>query len=373
MAQSKIIKVMLSSRCNDPFPADSDQTLSSIRKQIKREIEATKLFGKQVFEVWINEEAPPADGIDDSWEACLQAVRDCDVLLVLCNGDAGWAKRGGDIGICHAEYMEGLATTRGKVRLIAMPNVSVAVGQGAEAERNKRFQEFVALQTPFRGGTVSTLKQLCDRVYEALLDSVVVLTQRGVTASSSTRFDMGPALDWTRLDFRQRKRAMEAVMLNALGGANTSIENAAVVVIAGANVAVLVHAIPAAFTVAAARELVGKPFLLDHLHADALDNAVGPLHLIACHRGATETQATALLGFADATVVSASFGIFVADDVQKVQFAFLANCRDESQTRHALQRFLEWLDQTGEADILAKRAASRARIVRVIAAEYQGR
>ena len=45
----------------------------------------------------------------------------------------------------------------------------------------------------------------------------------------------------------------------------------------------------------------------------------------------------------------------------------------ESQTRHALQRFMEWLDQTGEADILARRAASRAKIVRVIAAEYQGR
>ena len=116
MAQSKKIKVMLSSRCNDRFPADSDQTLSSIREQLKREIEGTKLFGKQVFEVWINEDAPPADGMQDSWDACLQAVRDCDVLLVLSNGNAGWARGEGDIGICHAEYMEGLATTRGKVR-----------------------------------------------------------------------------------------------------------------------------------------------------------------------------------------------------------------------------------------------------------------
>lgn len=59
--------------------------------------------------------------------------------------------------------------------------------------------------------------------------------------------------------------------------------------------------------------------------------------------------------------------------MQKVQFAFLANCRDESQTRHALQRFMEWLDQTGESHILARRAASRAKIVKVIAAELQGR
>ena len=111
----------------------------------------------------------------------------------------------------------------------------------------------------------------------------------------------------------------------------------------------------------------------DHEHAHLLQDAHGPVHLIACHRGATETQATALLGFADATVVSGPFGVFVADDVQKVQFAFLANCRDASQTRHALQRFREWLDQTGEAQRLAKRAVSRARIVSVVAAELEGR
>lgn len=151
MAQSKRIKVMLSSRCNDRFPADSDQTLSNIREQLKREIEGTKLFGKQVFEVWINEDAPPADGMQDSWDACLQAVRDCDVLLVLSNGNAGWASGDGDIGICHAEYMEGLATTRGKVRFIAMPNIPIDDGREAEAARNQRFQAFIAQQTPFRG------------------------------------------------------------------------------------------------------------------------------------------------------------------------------------------------------------------------------
>jgi hypothetical protein len=59
----------------------------------------------------------------------------------------------------------------------------------------------------------------------------------------------------------------------------------------------------------------------------------------------------------------------VADEVQKVQFAFLSNCRDDAQTRHALQRFLDWLDQSSEAQRLASRALSRANIVRVIAAE----
>jgi len=87
---------------------------------------------------------------------------------------------------------------------------------------------------------------------------------------------------------------------------------------------VIVHAIPAAFTVTSAREMVGRPFLRDLERTDLLKKAQGPLHLIACHRGATETQARAMLGFPDAIVVSDLFGIYVADEVQKVQFAFLA-------------------------------------------------
>ena len=38
----------------------------------------------------------------------MEAVADCDILLALSNGNAGWAKGHGDIGICHAELMTGL-------------------------------------------------------------------------------------------------------------------------------------------------------------------------------------------------------------------------------------------------------------------------
>jgi hypothetical protein len=58
----------------------------------------------------------------------------------------------------------------------------------------------------------------------------------------------------------------------------------------------------------------------------------GPVHLIGCHKTATETQATRLLGFPDATVVSTPFGVYVADNLQKVQLAFIGNCRDEANT-----------------------------------------
>jgi hypothetical protein len=364
-----LIRVMLSSRCLDAFPLGSGTTLTDLRRQLKTEIESVKVLGRKLFEVWINEDAPPSEGTQDSWEACLQAVRECDVLIVLSNGNAGWAAADGDIGICHAEYMEGLRSAQAKVRLVALPTVPVA--KGAAGERNGRFQAYLAKQTAFRGGQVKTVDDASQRVFEALSDAVIALTQRGVQAGASSRFDTGAALDWTRLDFRQRKRVMEATVTSALSGIQGAKAAAGGVLVPldGKPIAMVVHAIPAAFTVAAARELVGRPFLDDHQRTALLALAHGPLHLIACHRGATETQATSLLGFPDATVVSGPFGVFVADDVQKVQFAFLANCRDDAQTRHASQRFFEWLQQTGEAALVARRAVSRARIVKVVAKE----
>lgn len=368
MAKS-LIRVMLSSRCLDAFPTGSKTTLTDLRKELKAEIESTRVLGRKLFEVWINEDAPPAEGTQDSWDTCLHAVRDCDVLIVLSNGNAGWAAGDQDIGICHAEYMEGLRSAQAKVRLVALPTVADA--KGAAIERNRRFQDYLSRQTAFRGGEVKTVADAKKRVFEALSDAVISLAQRGVQAGASTRFDVGAALDWTRLDFRQRKMSMESTLKTALGGLKgaRAIDGGVVVNLDGKDVAVVVHAIPASFSVAAARELVGRPFLEDHQRIDLLASAHGPLHLIACHRGATETQATSLLGFPDATVVSGPFGVFVADDVQKVQFAFLANCRDDSQTRHASQRFFEWLQQTGEAVLVARRAVSRARIVKVVAKE----
>jgi hypothetical protein len=114
--------------------------------------------------------------------------------------------------------------------------------------------------------------------------------------------------------------------------------------------------------------MVGQPFLKDHLYEKALTGG-GPVHLIGCHKSVTEAQAMKLLGFPDATVVTTQFGVYVADNVQKIQLVLVANCRDEANTRHGVQRFFEWLEQTGEGEQLAERAAARARIVKSIALE----
>ena len=371
MAVSSKLRVMISSRCDDYFPAGQKKTdISAIRKELREEIESIALLGKKPFEVWINEETPPKGGTWDSWDVCLQAVKDCDVLIVISNGNAGWADGAGDIGVCHAELMTGLSIAPAKVRLIELDNIPIK--KNADGRRDQRFQNYVAQQSLFRGGSVKTVKGLKKRVQEALHDAVVSLTQSGVREASKGRFHSGAALDWTRLDFAARQAEMTRVLRDSILARAGSVEKNKRVfgLINGRETLIESHAIPAALAVGAAKEMVGQPFLRDHLLADALTGKRGgPVHVIACHKNATEGQAMKLLGFSDATVVTAPFGVFVADPVQKVQFAFITNCRDDANTRHGVQRFFEWLGQTGEESLLADRAMARARIVRAIAKE----
>ena len=87
--------------------------------------------------------------------------------------------------------MEGLRSAQAKVRLVALPTVAGA--QGSAGERNRRFQDYLSRQSAFRGGEVKTAADAKKRVFEALSDAVVSLTQRGVQATASTRFDVGAA------------------------------------------------------------------------------------------------------------------------------------------------------------------------------------
>jgi hypothetical protein len=373
MALSRNIRIMISSRgISDRFPPGDKRssTLETIRKKLKNDIQAQDLFGSKAFEVWINEDAPPEAGTLDSWEICLNAVRESDILLVLYNGNAGWAKEEGEIGICHAELATAYDTAPGKIRLI---NLGVIPTDNSDSgKRNKRFQNYVATQSPFRGGQVKTVEHLEQRVGEALRDAVVRLTQSGVLEASRGSSYTGQSLDWNRMNFAERRHAIISVLRDAVAQRTNATEDKGnlLVRLDKQEVLFVTDAVPAAMSVSAAREIVGQPFLKDHTRNDILTGKRGgPVHLIGCHKNITEAQAMKLLGFSDATVISTPFGVYVADNVQKIQLVLIANCRDDANTRHGVQRFFEWLQQTGEGELLVQRAAARARIVKSIAQE----
>ncbi|MEJ8406056.1 hypothetical protein WKI27_11930 [Brevundimonas vesicularis] len=362
------IKVMLSSQCKRAFPIGG-RTLTEIRQDIRDRLEAARLLDQPVFEVWINEDAPPAHLAVNSWDTCLDSIAKADIVIAVSTGHAGWTRTPGDVGICHAELMKARDTAPSKVRLI--PIEGTAPLSDEDAASNQRFKDYLdtvnAFSSPVRDE--ASLMAMVDR---AVMDAVTTLVENGAREGRKGRFDSGDALVWSKMGYDRRARAMVDTLVASLkedGGVVLS-DDRIYSQLGAAQVLFKISACPDALSVAASRERIGRPFLADHHHIEGVDPAVvGPIHLIACGGGATETQARALLGFPDATILRTRFGVFVADAVQKIQFALLRDCRDATSTRHALHRLLDWLRENQEAEPAAERAASRRRIVEAIGKE----
>jgi len=362
------IKVMISSQCNRSFPAGG-RTLTEIRRDVRDRLEAVRLLGQPVFKVWINEDAAEA-GLDvNSWDACLDRVVEADIVVVLNAGHAGWARSPGDVGICHGELMKAREASPTKARLIKL--VGAAPLADEDADSNERFRLYADTSNTF-SPSVRSEAELNAAVDRAILDAVTSLVSVGAREGRKGKFYSGDALTWSKMSYDRRSEAMGRTIVSSLvedGGAELGDDRVSLK-LGEANILFKVSACPDALSVAASRERVGRPFLADHKHiAGVASDVVGPVHLIACGGGATESQARQILGFPDATIVRAPFGVFVADDVQKIQFALLRDCRDATSTRHGLHRFLDWLRENEEAVVMAARAVSRRKIIDVIGRE----
>jgi hypothetical protein len=373
LSETEPIQVMVSSRASDPVAfKGKSQDLSVLRRAIKAQLESLKIGQVAFFKVWIHEDGAFQPGDADSWEKCMEKARDADLVIVLYNGACGWAMDREQfhdrVGICHGEMHEALTRAPAKVRAVMLPEI--------RAKRNSpdaMFQEYFHRQN-ILGPKVRTGEEALAAAQMTALAALLSLARRGVGESAKGKFYGGDALSWSRLDFNQRRKLTSETIANFLRGRGgrvvPNLENTIVVNIQGQPIAFVCDCIPASMGVAAARELVGQPFLADHHIADQLPAGVsGPVHLIACQKNVSESQALRQLGFPDAVLVAAPFGIYVADDVQKIQMVFVANCRDETTTRHRVQRFLEWLAQEQEDRLLARRAASRRKISDLIARE----
>ena len=372
MATSSVIKVMLSSRCGDRFPlaAAKSRTLSETRMDLKKSIEATRPLGQSLFEVWINEDRTD-DGSKPAWDHCMDQAADCDIFIAIFNGNAGWEDSAGTVGICHAELEKAYCLAPGKVFIV---NTHEKKNPAAPVrDIDIRFQQYVESLRQFEARNVTSEATLVGAVNRTLSQAIVKMVQRGVQGASLGTNHVGPALDWSRLSYTKRAEKMRLAVLEALkqGHPDAAVfESSVSRRIAGKDVLFVVGAIPDAMSVPAAREEVGQPHLLDHRLSGRLKKFYGgPVHVVACHKGNTESQARAMLGFPDATVVSAPFGIYIADPVQSIQIVLIAQCRDDTSTRIGVQRFLEWLDAAKQAGELVRQAVKRKSVVKVLAGE----
>lgn len=301
---SQLVRVMISSRVNDGIGMSSGKstTLSAVRKKLKEEVEFVLLLGKAIFEVWINELAPAAEGSSDAWTECLDQVKEADIVIVLFNGNSGRAKEAGGIGICHAELLTALASASNRVRLIELPLQPLR--GGSLKEQDELFRRFAASQGLFRAAAVDG-NDAIEKCKDALSSAVAQMAKDGARAARRPRFDAGEALDWSRLDFRARQTAIETTVRNALLARSGAQETQAgiSVPVDGKQVLFLARGIPAALGIAPARELVGQPFLLDHRSCSTTESQISLKSvesdrstLLGCHRSVTESQAARIPG-----------------------------------------------------------------------------
>lgn len=379
MPKSEKIRVMISSRCKATIPYKGKaEPLSKVRAVLKDDIEKLTLWPGQatLCDCWINEPSPGASLTDSWWETSKREARRADIVIVLYNGESGGAIKTQPMGICHAELDAALATQSHKVRGIRLPMASLPTNT-LERACDEAFREYVDALDMF-AQSAETGEELIEKVRNEVRQATVDLVQEASVTPDLAKSNTGPALDWRRMSYIQRADAMRAAVvetLQDLGG--TEPENLKPgdnewmtywLTIGGKRLLTPLHAVPASLAQSAAREIVGQPFLLDHqLHDTLSDGDGGPMHIVACYKGATESQALKMLGFPDATVVPGKFGLHVADSVQKIQFVLLRNCESPTSTRTALTGWLTWLQASHEDREVAKRATARKKIIAAIA------
>ncbi len=361
------VRVMISSRCSDyPLQDGGIFPLKALRNTLKARIDTAGLFDHVLMQCFTNEHEPAKTAANDLWEACLQEIRRSHIVVALYNGDAGWSGEESEDGICHAELTEALYTGRSRTFIIQLP-LTAKVPNG----RDQRFRARFGKELQFTGPPTRTLEEVVALVQQTLAEAMADLARGGATLLRKQGYSLGEALDWSRLPYASRKATMESACLDALADHQGALRTKAsgryaTLPVVGASILFFVHAVPAAMSSASAREMVGRPFLNDHVNLRAAPKAQGPVHMIACHRAVTEKQATDLLGFPDATVIANTFGIYLVDPVQHIQLVLLANCRDGATTRYAVQRFFDWLARSGQDEAMSSHARARASIVRAI-------
>lgn len=364
---------MISSRCTDnlPLTGENQLELSEIRIQLKDIIEQETLFGKQLFEVWINEEQPPQGGDWNSEEFCLDAVKKCDVMLVLYNGNAGWDNHAG-IGICHSELEQAMEIAPGKIKFIRLKGKNIDEYDPKDQLKNQRFQEYVDNFQYFRGSKVcENVDDVIDLVMESMHDICRLLIKRGVRDAEQGKYHTGDSLKWSQMSFESRKNAIIQEIKSTLIEEGSIITNNEIF-FKSDNTEILFHinSIPDSVSISEAKEKTGQPFLSDYKFSQILSGKkIGPVHIIGCHKRITESQARKVLGYPDAVLVNAPYGIYVADNIHKIQMVFLENCRNPTTTRNKIKKLLEWFENNDEYENLIKRAKSRKKIIKVISNE----
>jgi hypothetical protein len=361
------INIMISSRLKtEILNGEVTIPLANIRTELKSSLETEELFSNRIYSVWISEEPRDASALESAWNECMSQVERSDIFVCIFTGEGGWATEKGDIGICHAELETAINKEPSKVFIINAID-ALANPKNASDPVNSRMIEYVNKVNRFYNKAASG-----DDIHKITKDIVsaatVNLAKMGKREARKGKYSFGEALDWTRMSFLERKSAIEDEITSQFIQSGHELNDGCVAYRYGRKKYMfVVHGVPSGMSVSSAREMVGQPFLTDHELASKFESRLyGPIHIIGVHKGATEQNAISTLGHPDAVVVKGSYGVYIADNIQNIQMVLLAQCRDSASTRHNVQKFIDWLQESGEDSSLFMRAERRRQLLDVI-------
>lgn len=383
------LRVLISSRNNARIPrrGGGAASLLEVRKGLQKKLQDETFCGQRLLEVWINEDSGNESGSENIWDVCRREITDAHIVIAIYNGEAGWQRQRGGVGICHEEIKYCLDHFPAKLYMIRLdygsdPALQLISPREAAAEpRNAAFTRFLEDWKRWQGMAVDDVA-LEEAVRQTVVKGISDLAINGSREGRKGRFYFGEPLDWSRLGYQERKKEIEKALvgrlrdLGSLHPLDPEQERAMrspglAWELDGARVLLSIHGVPSSFSIAEARELVGRPFLFDHASPAAAGDGdlAGPVHLIACHKSCTESQIFSFLGHPDVYIVQAPFGFFAADRISFVQTFFLTGCRDATATAMMLERMLEWMTEADEGKALVARARSRQKILETTRAE----
>ena len=363
------LKIFLSSRNNDKVSINgvTGDTLTEIRKFIKKELEDTKFFGKDLFEIKINEDFG-ASTSTDSYNKCLQEVRDSDFVIALYNGVAGWAPTGIDLGICHAELDTAMNISTHKTTIIDISKYyTISTTDKDEIKRNKLFNDYLLEQNTFNNPLkLSKANESNDGFKRELLASIQNVIYKHFSERiklSNIYFNLGGntkiSLDWKKLKYSDRDKNITAILKDLI-----SLSPNFKIFISEA------FSIPDNMSVEDAKSFTGRPFLkAQDLITTTKKNKptkFGPIHFIGVYGNATEIQVKNLIGFPDISTIRDDFGIYVWEQNTHVQLVFLTECKTPEAVKSKFLLFNNWCRSNREYDNIIKRAEARFHILKSI-------
>jgi Domain of unknown function (DUF4062) len=363
------LKIFISSRNNDRVVINgvSGDTLTEIRKHIKKELENIKFLDKDFFDIRTNEDFG-ASTSTDSYNKCLEEVRESDFVIALYSGAAGWAPVGIDLGICHSELDTAMNISTRKTAIIDVSKFfSIITSDADEINRNKLFTQYLTDQNTFNNPLkLAKTKETNDGFREELLASIKNVINKHLNDRielSNIYFNIAGnnkiSLNWKKLKYKDVDKNITTI-LKQLILASPDFSN----FVSSA------FSIPDNMTAEDAKAYTGRPFEKDHdlisTPKKGKPTRFGPIHFIGVYGNATGLQAKKLIGFTDISAIRDDFGIYVWEQITHVQLVFLTDCKTPEAVKSKFLLFNNWCRSNGEYDNIVKRAKARFHILKSI-------